>query len=106
MRSNAPSASTSRPRAATRRCSTSIPRSSARGGAPAAAQRLEDGDLVLGQGGVGGGDGGVGGDQRLLGGQEFQLAERPGQILAVGEVEGAADAGLWPRPVLAPARVG
>src|SRR5579859_749933 len=49
---------------------------SALGGAPAAAQRLEDGDLVLRQRRVGGGHGRLGGHQRLFGGQQLQLAER------------------------------
>ena len=50
---------------------------------PAAAQRLEDGDLVLYQGGVGRSHRGVDRDQGLLGGEQVDIADRARQELFV-----------------------
>jgi len=55
--------------------------------APAAAQRLEYGDLVLNQGGIGCGNRGVDGDQGLFGGEQIQIRERACHELIVGDPE-------------------
>jgi hypothetical protein len=66
------------------------------GAAPATAQRLEDGDLVLYQGSVGRSHRGVDRDQGLLAGEQVKLADRAGKELIVRDAEGAI---RTPRPL-------